>query len=157
MKKVFLSVFLALTVLCGLLGLAACGGTNGLIFSEYEYEETPGNYIVTGGVQFDKTRDDFSKVKEVVIPESYRDDNGVYHVTVILENAFKNCGSLEKVTIPKSIKKICSEAFIGTKLRQIKYEGTKVEWDNIQKEANWKVVSSTGLTPLICTDGSYKI
>ncbi len=102
MKKVFLSVFLALTVLCGLLGLAACGGTNGLIFSEYEYEETPGNYIVTGGVQFDKTRDDFSKVKEVVIPESYRDDNGVYHVTVFLKTPLKIVGLLKKLLFRKA-------------------------------------------------------
>lgn len=148
MKKVFLSLLLALTAICGLLGFAACGETNHLKFTSIDNSNGQSTY----SVQYDNS-DNRIKVKKVEVPETYQGGK----VTVIMERAFYNCGSLEEVTIPNSIEKICSEAFQNTRLYKINYQGTKGQWDNIEKESDWKVATSMGLTLLKCTDGEYRV
>ena len=146
MKKIFLSVLLALTVVCGLLGFAACGDKNeGLIFTEYSAVEG----VVSYEISMDKYNDYGLKVKEIKIPETYNGGK----VTVIAERAFKNCALLEKVTIPKSIELIRSEAFMDAPLKQIIFEGTKAQWDNIEKANDW--IFSAAAIPLLCADGSW--
>ena len=62
---------------------------------------------------------------ELVIP------NGV---TEIGGKAFLNCTSLTSVTIPASVTSIGNDAFEGCdKLKEVKYTGTKAQWEKINK------------------------
>lgn len=54
--------------------------------------------------------------------------------------AFSECGSLKNITIPKSVTTIERNAFsYCSSLKTITYEGTKSEWNAINKELDWDV------------------
>jgi len=96
-------------------------------------------------------------------------------VTVIGESAFESCSSLtevdlpsglkniggnmfitsgiNKVTIPKSVTLIYGYAFGYCEyLREIIYEGTVAEWEDIMKASNW--IMYTHDYTIYCTDGN---
>ncbi len=54
------------------------------------------------------------------------------NLTTILSKAFFNCVSLKSITIPKSIKTIEKDAFLGCKDLKAYYEGTKNEWEMLK-------------------------
>ena len=111
MKKISFLVLVLVFALCLPL-LAACGnGANGgeettekeLVASEgLEYYPLPdGTYAVASGTA--------QYLEEIIIPKEYMDKE----VTVIVENAFKNCANLKRITIPDSVTSIGNSAFIG--------------------------------------------
>ncbi len=68
------------------------------------------------------------KLKSVTIPNS---------VTSLDIVTFDKAG-IKSVIIPDSVKSIANEAFFNcTKLKNIKYRGTKEQWDCITKASNW--------------------
>ena len=67
------------------------------------------------------------------------------------KSTFNSCFSLDSLTIPVSIKKICAEAFNAAPLlASLDYIGTKSEWDLIEKEENW---ATDTLKEIRCSDG----
>lgn len=66
-------------------------------------------------------------LKEIVIPEG---------VTTIMNNAFRNCKSLEKVTLPASLQSIGYDAFAFSKVHSIYYAGSIGDWIKIDKYNN---------------------
>lgn len=68
--------------------------------------------------------------------ESVRIDSGC---SKIGDYAFKECTNLYKIVIPTSVKSIGKEVFKGcNELECIFYDGTKEEWNSIDKSTNWK-------------------
>lgn len=60
-----------------------------------------------------------------------------YSVTKINEYAFANCNRIYSLVIPNSLNEIGVDAFLNcTSLSRIYYDGTKEEWDNINKNEN---------------------
>jgi hypothetical protein len=103
---------------------------------------------------------------EIIIPENVKSIKGSAFSECIsltsvsfpdglrsIENyAFSGCESLEKITLPKSLKAIGDGVFAGCdKLSVIYYEGTKQEWEAIEKHYNWDNDSSFYL--ISCSDG----
>ena len=146
MKKIFLSVLLTLTVLCGLLGFAACGGSEPkLIIAEHIITDEVKQYYVQGIETNGR-----AEVKEVEIPETYKDGKVVY----IAGQAFQGCVSLESVVIPLSIAFMEGTPFKNcTAIKTITYKGTKDQWDNMSRYENWN--ENTGEYILVCTDGTF--
>ena len=67
--------------------------------------------------------------------------------------AFLYCSDLVSITIPDSVKSIGDFAFFRCDdLTTIKFQGTKAQWQAIQKDTYWD--SSTGEYAVICTDGT---
>ena len=67
-------------------------------------------------------------LKKIIIPSG---------VTRIGKLSFDNCQKLEEVIIPKTVKEIGKSAFYySTNLKNIYYEGSVAEWENIKIEAN---------------------
>ena len=67
-----------------------------------------------------------SSLTSITIPDS---------VTSIGWDAFKNCTNLKSITIPNSVTSINYSAFSGcTSLKDIYYEGTKSQWEKLQKK-----------------------
>ncbi len=65
----------------------------------------------------------------VVIPEGVKE---------IGDGAFEGCTSLASVSIPEGVKEIGDGAFEGcTSLTEINYEGTRKEWDSVNKGEDW--------------------
>ena len=69
--------------------------------------------------------------------------------------------SFESVTIPKSVTQIDTEAFYDVAIGTLKYEGTKAEWEAINKANNWITSTWTTDNPIPayvqCTDGTVAI
>jgi hypothetical protein len=63
--------------------------------------------------------------------------------------AFDNNLGLTHITIPKSVKRICSYAFGLTCISSAVYNGTKAQWNSIQKDYKWKPL----LWTVYCSDG----
>ena len=81
-------------------------------------------------------------------------------VTSIEANAFAGCSGLTKATIAKSVTNIGNYAFSRcTGLSNINFGGTKAEWNAIAKGSGWDSISGTSYTPgsinytVHCTDG----
>lgn len=66
--------------------------------------------------------------------------------------AFCKCENLESIVIPSSVKQIDSNAFYFCfDLDNIKFLGTRIQWDAIQKAHDWE---NAPITPIIhCIDG----
>lgn len=105
-------------------------------------------------------------ITSVVLPEG---------ITFIGEMALSKCTSLTNITIPNSVKKIKAYAFADCSsleevvigkgvstiglfafkdcdaLKSITYEGTKAQWEDIQKSSGWD--DGTENYTVHCTDG----
>ncbi len=77
-------------------------------------------------------------------------------VTGIGYSAFLGCGALKEITIPESVMLINSNIFRGChSLTTITFQGTKSQWNAIQKDASWN--SSTPTITVHCTDGDITV
>ena len=75
-------------------------------------------------------------------------------VTTIGDNAFDVCNSLASVTIPVSVTSIGSSAFTNSASSLvISYEGTKSQWDAIEKSSQICDYRKT----LQCSDGTFTL
>ena len=84
-----------------------------------------------------------TSLKTVIIPDG---------VMEIGWGAFRGCTSLESICIPASVTSIRVVAFNGcTSLREIRYAGTKEQWDTVKKDYDW--CRSVPVRKAICTDG----
>ena len=85
-----------------------------------------------------------SGLTSVTIPDS---------VTSIRMGAFDACSSLTSVMIPDSVTSIGVKAFWGcSSLTEIRFNGTRAEWYNIEFGANWD--ANSGAYTVYCTDGT---
>ncbi len=64
------------------------------------------------------------KVEEIIIPDS---------VTTIGHGAFDECNNIRSITIPSTVTTIGPNAFITSKDLVVSFEGTKEQWNNIEK------------------------
>lgn len=69
------------------------------------------------------------------------------NLTTLGSNAFKDCTSLKSLTLPHSITKFGNTVFDNCPNLVITYDGTKADWDNIEKGKNAVPSSVT----VICT------
>lgn len=75
------------------------------------------------------------------------------NITEIGAHAFHSATALRELIIPVSVTYIDASAFVSTdSLRYLTYEGTKDQWDAIQKDLNWN--HRHFVTQVKCTDGS---
>ena len=83
------------------------------------------------------------QITSITIPEG---------VTNIDASAFCYCDSMTSITIPNSVTNLGTYAFSGcTKLKDIYFDGTKAEWNNINKGNYWNK-NMTNYS-IHCTDG----
>ena len=86
-------------------------------------------------------------VPEAIIPEG---------VTKIGQTAFARCESLLSVIIPCSVMKIGCNAFIDcSSLKEIRYDGTKKQWETVEKENSW--YENTRIQKVFCSDGTVEL
>ncbi|MBR1746692.1 MAG: leucine-rich repeat domain-containing protein, partial [Clostridia bacterium] len=84
-----------------------------------------------------------TSLTSITIPDS---------VTSIGWGAFRGCTGLTSVTIGNSVTSIRDGAFNDcTGLTSITFEGTKAQWNAIQKGSDWN--DGTGDYTVHCTDG----
>ena len=59
-------------------------------------------------------------------------------VSEMFEQAFGSCSNLESIYLPRSLKTIGRNIFLNCpKLKNIYYEGSKTEWNQINKHEEW--------------------
>ena len=88
-----------------------------------------------------------SSLTNITIPNS---------VEIIEDWGFRDCDNLTRITIGYNLTKIGEHAFgYCTKLKEIQFQGTKKEWDSIEKESSWRADSS--IERIICTDGVIEL
>lgn len=76
----------------------------------------------------------------VVVPAEFTDEetNSTYSITSVGRYAFAGNADIVSIRLPKTIKSIGYRAFIDcSSLETIYFEGTKDEWDNIEKDIEW--------------------
>ena len=73
-------------------------------------------------------------------------------VTKIGSSAFEGCASLKSVSIPRSVTEIGREAFIGCGNLTVQYDGTKAQWEAIEK-GGWGY--GIGSFAVRCSDGEF--
>lgn len=74
----------------------------------------------------------------------------------IHDQAFTFASGLQKLTLPVSIKSIGMEAFAGcTSLTEITFQGTKAQWEDIQKGENWALNITSCV--IRCHDGNIQL
>lgn len=85
---------------------------------------------------------------EIVIPEEYAG----LPVTGIVASAFAGYTFITSITIPDRVTSISNYAFSGcTGLTDIHFQGTKAQWNVINKDSSWD--DETGNYTVHCTDG----
>lgn len=83
-------------------------------------------------------------IENIVVPDG---------VELIYDFAFNNCFGLTEITLPASIKRIKDNAFfMCNALKVIKFNGTKAEWDAINKDKRWRDDTEV-LNTIRCSDG----
>lgn len=104
-------------------------------------------------------------LESVTIPESVSEIGGAFNGCISLKSAsipdgvesmgygvFFHCEKLTEVTIPGSVTSIAGLAFSRCSgLTDVYYEGTKAQWDSIEKGEDWN--SETEDFTIHCTDG----
>ena len=86
-------------------------------------------------------------VTEVTIEEGLR---------YIYRQSFTFCTGLNKLSLPGTIERIDMEAFAGcSSLTEIVFDGTKSQWEAIEKGENWAPNSETCIVR--CHDGEIKL
>ncbi len=86
------------------------------------------------------------------IPEKIIYKNNEYNIVLIGSYAFWGNSSLTSITIPDSITYIGSAVFnYCTSLKDIYYNGTKAQWNEIRKDSSWN--EGAGKYTIHCTDG----
>ena len=71
-------------------------------------------------------------------------------------NAFRSCTNLTEIILGNNVKNIDGYVFEGcSNITSFKYEGTKVEWNSINKTSSWNTDSN--ITKVICSDGEVDI
>ena len=95
---------------------------------------------------------DIPTPSELEIPSSV---NGTT-VKAIADNAFKDCKTITKITIPTSIQSIGTYAFNGCdNLESIVYLGTSNQWKSINKPEYW--VDDVRFKTLVCADRTFRL
>lgn len=138
MKKVL--TFLAVTVLQGLFTFQVWAYSGSIITSAgtiyFDYISSSQSITIKYPIStpwygyYDSYWGNYPKpTGDLIIPDSIVYMGTSYPVTTISHCAFANCNALTSVTIPKTIKTIGSEAFIGCEnLTMTNYMGTAAEW-----------------------------
>ena len=152
MKRKLLNFLLIITALiCCIYGFSACN-TVKIEFSAIEENGEIVAYEVVGS----------SAGKIIKIPSSYKDKP----VTAIGKSAFEEGAflftRLNGITIPDSVTSIGDSAFSGcTKLTEINFNGTKEQWEAIDKGENWDlemgIFNGVGRYFIHCADGEIKV
>ena len=100
-------------------------------------------YIPEGTKSLSLTFQCCDALREVHLPDS---------IEIIDSGAFDICHSLERITIPSGVKFIGSGAFYQcSKLTDVSFDGSKAEWDAIEKEYPW--VKFSAFDKIRCSDG----
>lgn len=126
--------------------IAACTSSYTINYSEIEENGEIIAYSVTGSTR---------RSKVIEIPAEYEGKP----VTEIGDYAFEEGAflfvRLIKITIPESVKKIGSNAFWGCiDLSDIIFNGTKTQWEAIEKGDTWYSGSESDFLIIRCTDGN---
>ncbi len=88
--------------------------------------------------------------RDLTIPAEFLGDP----VVEIGDEAFMNDTDLTSVTIPTSVTSIGGFAFKGcTALTTIYYEGTRAEWNAVER---WAWIGDESAVRIVCTDGVYE-
>ncbi len=78
------------------------------------------------------------------------------NVTNIRDYAFFYCTNLTNIKIPNRVTSIGNHVFYKCiKLSEILFDGTKNQWENIEKDEHWN--RGSGLKKIICVDGEVNI
>lgn len=179
-KKFLAGLLAGLSVVLGSWGLVACGGTDSSSSSTSNssessseatqpegvlYQMVDGTAVVTGyngedtivtieatyeGVAVTKIANEAfnsnATLTEIVIPDS---------VTVIGKSAFEMCLGLMSVTIGAGVTTIEDSAFAYcSNLSSITFNGTKKQWNAIDKTSDWTFVPAT---KVVCSDGEVNL
>ena len=136
-KKLLVGLLACLSVLCGSLGLAACGDGNESSSSSNgsSVEQSSGSNVFSQGLEYTLLSNDTYEVSgvgdctdtELVIPNSY---NGKT-VTSIGGRAFCECESLTSIVIPNSVTSIGTNAFYDCDSLTGVYISSVEAWCNI--------------------------
>ena len=103
------------------------------------------------------------KLERVILPDS---------LEIIESGAFRDCEKLIKLELGKNLKYVYSNIIVGTKLKEVYYNGTVAEWEAVRKyqttklsgvvyeiiDGEKKLIYSSQTAPIesftvICTDG----
>ena len=76
-------------------------------------------------------------------------------VKTIGDYAFSDCNALESITLPASITKIGEYALSCESLKQVRYEGTTDEWEEVEQGEGW--LYETQVKKVRCSDGFGKL
>lgn len=113
-----------------------------------------------------------SKIETITIPGNCIINNNAFasctslktaniqNVTIIGNAGFTTCYNMQSVKLGNSLEKIGIIAFFGcNKLEEVYYDGTREQWEAIEKGERCFTASSTNISPpiLICNDGKYNM